>query len=109
MYNASNNKYFLLSLNELEQYFSNDTMIVVFYSELAEQLGVTIFNNQVMEDQQGGGRSLSTSIYLNLRCVPPRPARFEALKLPLHFNTESCFHCFSLVLALRALSPHVNI
>lgn len=59
MYNASNNKqYFKLSLNELQQYFSNDTKIVVFDSELAEQLGVTIFNNQVMEDQHGGSESL---------------------------------------------------
>lgn len=51
MYNASNNKYFQLSFNELQQYFTNDTMIVVFDSELAEKLGV-------MEDQHGGSVAL---------------------------------------------------
>lgn len=53
MYNASNNNYVQLSLNKLQQYFSNDPMIVVFDSELAEKLGVTIFNNQLMEEHGG--------------------------------------------------------
>lgn len=53
MNNASNNKHFQLSLNELQQYFSNDPMIVVFDSELAEKLRVTFYNNQLMEDQHG--------------------------------------------------------